>query len=126
MQQKSVAGVREEGLHIQSSTWQVMWEHAPWSPELLGRSERAGERKKTAQSLSWSLHQLPRSHTHTPTPPATLPGYSHLDIPTVLSSLLVQFCYSSFPLTSTPEYGSTKYNQTEIHCRKMHKAQPTP
>lgn len=48
--------------------------------------------------------------THTST--HILPGCSHLDIPVVLLTPLVQFCYSPFPLTPTHEYGSTKQIQT--------------
>lgn len=88
--------------------------------------EWEGWGKKEDGTKSFLVSSPAPQITHTHTPPPTLPGYSHLAIPMVLSAPLVQFCYSTFPLTSTPKYGSTKYNQTETHCRKMHKAQPTP
>lgn len=64
MQQKSAPEVRQEGLHIQSCTWQVMWEHAPWSPELLGRNEKAGGRRPHKAFLS--LFTSSPDHTRPP------------------------------------------------------------
>lgn len=69
MQQRSIPGVRQEGLHIQPCTWQVMWEHTPWSPELLGRSERAGERRR--HNVFLGLFTSSPDHRHTPPTPHT-------------------------------------------------------
>lgn len=70
-------------------------------------------------STKFSLVSSPVPWT-TYTPTHILPGYSHPDIPVVLLVPLVQFCYSSFPLTPTHEYGSTNQIQSEIYRRTMH------